>query len=518
MAAAKEFIVRSFEAKRLAQETLAGDIAKEAEKAEPPSSPEQAEAGNYAKGHVHLHGFEIAIENAKGSTRSGKNKKGEEWSVKMPAHYGYIKGTTGKDKDHLDVYIGDSPESSKVFVVNQQKEEGGGFDEHKVMLGFETQAEAVAAYDKAFNGDLGPKLRESVVELSLADFKDWLENGDTTKPIKKVYEGQSPKEFIKTLSRKTIVWDPAFQIIRNSNGSVWMRRYDAVNYGITMFVDLERENEYGVRVLFRGKYHGTRSLKDESGFYTWFAPSWNEAVKKAKDLVQKAYSGEVYEGKSPKEFLRNLPIDHELDRLHRIYVSGGLLTTAMRIKSVKFLVTGKVKSPISGAFLDGWIAELAKYEHRPGYKLSQELLRVLRRANKQLSGIKEGRAREFIKSVAVYGPWFNKFYRSYVETALWSSTDDNGEPLDQVDAELADQTKKKMEVDCRRFYVENKDDIETGDVSMAGHDFWLTRNGHGSGFWDGDWPEEIADRLTASSKRFGEANLYVGEDGQIYHF
>jgi hypothetical protein len=116
----------------------AEEIAKEAAKAEKPASPEQAEAGNYKKGHVCVQGLEIAIENAKGSTRSGTGKDGKTWKVTMPAHYGYIKGTKGKDKDHLDVYIGPKPGGLMVFVVNQKKEEGG-FDEHKIMLGFESR-------------------------------------------------------------------------------------------------------------------------------------------------------------------------------------------------------------------------------------------------------------------------------------------------------------------------------------------------------------------------------------------
>jgi hypothetical protein len=72
------------------KEDLKAEIAKEAAKAEKPASPEQAEAGNYRKGHVTIQGIEITIENAKGSIRSGVNKNGTPWSVKMPTHYGYI--------------------------------------------------------------------------------------------------------------------------------------------------------------------------------------------------------------------------------------------------------------------------------------------------------------------------------------------------------------------------------------------------------------------------------------------
>jgi hypothetical protein len=51
---------------------------------------------------------------------------------------------------------------------------------------------------------------------------------------------------------------------------------------------------------------------------------------------------------------------------------------------------------------------------------------------------------------------------------------------------------------------------------MAGHDFWLTRNGHGAGFWDGDLSEDVGNALTEAAKKFGECHLYVGDDGQIY--
>lgn len=161
-------------------------VSSEAAKAEEPTEA-QAEAGNYKKGHVSLFGMDISIENAKGSTRSGKNKQGKEWSVTMPAHYGYIKGTKGKDKDHIDVYIGPNEKSEKVFVVNQQKEEGG-FDEHKCMICFDDRKKAIAAYDKAFTGDLGPKLRQSVVSTTMDKFKKWLESGDTKKPFKSLVE------------------------------------------------------------------------------------------------------------------------------------------------------------------------------------------------------------------------------------------------------------------------------------------------------------------------------------------
>lgn len=111
---------------------------------------------------------------------------------------------------------------------------------------------------------------------------------------------------------------------------------------------------------------------------------------------------------------------------------------------------------------------------------------------------------------------FDTFTRQYIETALWSSTDAAGEPLTKNYSinGLAADTLSRMIRDCNKFQCDNAADIGD-DLEQAGHDFWLTRNGHGAGFWDGDWPE-AGDRLTAASKAFGECDLYVGDDGLIY--
>ena len=58
---------------------------------------------------------------------------------------------------------------------------------------------------------------------------------------------------------------------------------------------------------------------------------------------------------------------------------------------------------------------------------------------------------------------------------------------------------------------------EEVEPEMLGHDFFLTRNGHGSGFWDRDYETEgLGDKLTALCKPYGEQGLYLGDDGLIY--
>jgi hypothetical protein len=108
---------------------------------------------------------------------------------------------------------------------------------------------------------------------------------------------------------------------------------------------------------------------------------------------------------------------------------------------------------------------------------------------------------------------------AYIECALWSSTDDDGTPLDTLDYCLSNDAIATMRADMRDFldYLD-REGIEWSDAvsfEMMGHDFWLTRNGHGAGFWDRGLGE-LGDALTAAAKTYGEQWLYVGDDGLIY--
>lgn len=116
----------------------------------------------------------------------------------------------------------------------------------------------------------------------------------------------------------------------------------------------------------------------------------------------------------------------------------------------------------------------------------------------------------------------DEFYDQYVETALWSSTetDEDGNDLgnldDNYDADdLTDEAKASMRADCKAFLIDNAELI--GDrYSDAGHDFWLTRNGHGAGFWDGDWSQEAGKALTAASKAYGTSDIMPDDSGKLH--
>jgi hypothetical protein len=119
----------------------------------------------------------------------------------------------------------------------------------------------------------------------------------------------------------------------------------------------------------------------------------------------------------------------------------------------------------------------------------------------------------------------SEFLRSYIETALWSSTDDSDEHLDAnyTSEDLSPDALARMSKDCEQFQADytkavNALDHTSDDFSepRVAHDFWLTRNRHGAGFWDGDYPKAIGAALTELAHTYGECDLYVGDDGKLY--
>lgn len=120
-------------------------------------------------------------------------------------------------------------------------------------------------------------------------------------------------------------------------------------------------------------------------------------------------------------------------------------------------------------------------------------------------------------------PVNDDFLAAYIEAALWSSNDDEDVPIDSNYGpdDLSPELLAEMTEDCRLFLEQHghlitAENCRTGNyLSQAGHDFWLNRNGHGCGFWDGDWQDEVGEKLSEACEAFGESNLYVN-DGKIY--
>lgn len=143
-------------------------------------TPAQAEAGNYAKGELKIHGMTVKLENPKGTTRRGYNADGTvKWESLMTADYGYFKATKAVDGDAIDCFIGPDPESEMVVAIDQYR--GNTFDETKFVLGVGSQSEGeklyLAHYPKGWK--LGPVSTATVQQL-----REWLKDGKHTVPFK----------------------------------------------------------------------------------------------------------------------------------------------------------------------------------------------------------------------------------------------------------------------------------------------------------------------------------------------
>lgn len=128
---------------------------------------------------------------------------------------------------------------------------------------------------------------------------------------------------------------------------------------------------------------------------------------------------------------------------------------------------------------------------------------------------------------------FDRFVSAYIAAMLWSSNDESddngGQPFDANYSadDFSVEARAQINRECAAFFDEHNELIESpetldgirfpGDVfEQAGHDFWLTRAGHGVGFWDGDWPEPAASILTKACKQAGNRDVYLGDDRSIY--
>lgn len=121
-------------------------------------------------------------------------------------------------------------------------------------------------------------------------------------------------------------------------------------------------------------------------------------------------------------------------------------------------------------------------------------------------------------------PTSSAFLRGYLAAALFTGTDESdeqgGEPLDKnytIDDFSNDAIARAVR-DTNEFIKKYNDQLaETGaDDEQLGHDFWLTRNRHGTGFWDRNYPEPAAKTLTDAAHAMGECWVLVGDDNKIH--
>lgn len=113
-----------------------------------------------------------------------------------------------------------------------------------------------------------------------------------------------------------------------------------------------------------------------------------------------------------------------------------------------------------------------------------------------------------------------EFIAHYTTSLLFYGRDEEDEPEELDVNDLSEDAKIEIERDCRLFMAQNaallEQAVEVYGIDHAGHDFYLTRCGHGCGYWDGDLPEELGKRLTEAAKAFDSTTVYRGDDGLLY--
>lgn len=114
------------------------------------------------------------------------------------------------------------------------------------------------------------------------------------------------------------------------------------------------------------------------------------------------------------------------------------------------------------------------------------------------------------------------FVRSYIQTALWAEyCPDRDAAFDSSefsDVTVSVEALKKITKDCKEFMASDIYSLALGesDVERIAHDFWLTRNRHGAGFWDGKYTKKLGEELTEVAHEFGEVTIVVGDNGRFY--
>ena len=111
--------------------------------------------------------------------------------------------------------------------------------------------------------------------------------------------------------------------------------------------------------------------------------------------------------------------------------------------------------------------------------------------------------------------------RGYIDAMVWANT------LDPDTCEPADLEPGSVEptavlfgqalADVRDFVTENAELLYGLDPEQVGHDLALTRNGHGTGFWDRGLGARGTE-LTKLAHALGEETWVTTDDGRVELF
>ena len=261
----------------------------------PPPYPNRIE--HPYEGSLNFQGILIYVENAPGSTRSGTDDDGNSWSVLMSCYYGEIPGTNGPDGDPVDVFVGPHDDSEAVFVIHQPilgDTEEPGYDEDKVMLGFESKDAAESAYQRHYDMDVDIR---GISEMTVSDLKEKMDEGELDLGAA-VTKAMPPKP-------SGSGWVPVLHPRGGRKG--WRRLKSGGGYEYRYPVDQKRRTK---RALERTSAATRQELEDE---LDRLRPTTSGTLNPKTGKYE--YSDEHYRRAALYKFVRIAALDRDLDHL-----------------------------------------------------------------------------------------------------------------------------------------------------------------------------------------------------------
>lgn len=114
------------------------------------------------------------------------------------------------------------------------------------------------------------------------------------------------------------------------------------------------------------------------------------------------------------------------------------------------------------------------------------------------------------------------FTQGFLEALFFARITDE-DPFDGPERSVInDYTRERLVEQCEQFCDQNAMLLNRAfscvgySANQAGSDFALSRNGHGAGFFDRCEIGKASDLLQEAARKAGEAELYRGDDGQLY--
>lgn len=304
----------------------------------PEPTDAQKEAGNYQKGHVRVNGLDISIENPAGS------KRRPEWPA-LKHHYGYIKGTIGRDKDHVDVFLTNRADDSSlpVFVVDQNNRDGS-FDEHKVILGATDEVDArktyLSNYSKGWTGIGG------ITRMSQEEFKAWVRDPKKTR-ARTAPADSAPSKASASIEDSGAVLEGARKMYA-ANYATKMQEGEALDIATAPLSKSWPEPDYQRLIDEGADPHAVafmRAARDEvpnKPVASWKVKAWAQKVQILRDFASRAIAEEEL-GNLVADRLKDFPslkqIQHKMDLYEA--VGHGMSLKGMKLSEGRYGVYGR---------------------------------------------------------------------------------------------------------------------------------------------------------------------------------